>query len=67
MSQTHITDLNNIDYNEHLFSMNYYPYDYNYKLNVNNNYNNDICECEYYLPEELMAKMKRGLDFLLCI
>ena len=40
VSQTHMTDLNNIDYNEHLFSMNYCLYDYNYKLNMHNNYNN---------------------------
>ena len=42
-------------------------YDYNYKLSVNNNCNNDICECEYYLPKEVRAKMKRGEDFILCI
>ena len=28
---THITNLNNIDYNEHLFYMNDFLYDYNYK------------------------------------
>ena len=57
--QAHITDLNNIDYNEFLFSLNDCLYDYNYKLSVNNNCNNDICECEYYLPKELIAKMEK--------
>ena len=51
----------NIDYNGHLFSMNDCIYDYNYKLNVNNN--NDICECAYYLPEELKAKIKKRPEF----
>ena len=55
--QAHITDLNNIDYNECLFSLN--DCLYNCKLSVNNNCNNDMCECEYYLPKELMAKMKK--------
>ena len=38
-------------------------YDYYYELSVNNNCNNDICECEYYLPKELMAKMKKRPGF----
>ena len=58
VSQTHITDLNNIDYNEHLFSIDNCLY--NYKLSMYSNYNNDICECAYYLPEELRAKIKRS-------
>ena len=45
--QAHITDINNIDCNECLFSLNDCLYDY--KLSVNNNCNNDICE--YYLPK----------------
>ena len=49
MSQTHITDLSNVDYN--------------HKLNVNNNNNNDICESAYYLPEELTDKMKETRIF----
>ena len=61
--QAHITDLNNIDCNECLFSLNDCLYDYNYKLSVNNNCNNDICECEYYLPKELMARMKKRPGF----
>ena len=59
VTQAHITDLNNIDCDECLFSLNDCLYDYDYKLSVNNNCNNDICECEYYLPRELMTKETR--------
>ena len=61
--QPHITEINNIDYNECFFSLNDCLYDYNYKLSVNNNCNNDICECAYYLPEKLKAKMKNMPGF----
>ena len=63
MIQAHITDLNNIDHNECLFSFNDCLYDCDYKLSVNNNCNNDICECEYYLPKELRAMMKKRPGF----
>ena len=59
MSQTSITDVNNIDHNENLFSMNC-PFEHNYELITNNKYNNNICECAYYLPEELRATMKEA-------
>ena len=42
LRQIQITDLNNIYYNEHLFSINDCLYGNNYKLNVNNNYNNTV-------------------------
>ena len=62
--QAHITDLNNIDCDECLFSLNDCLYDYDYKLSVNNNCNNDICE--YYLKKELMAKMKIEIRIYCC-
>ena len=63
VSQTYNTDFNIIEHKENLFSMNGCSYEYNYKLNIINMYNNDICECAYYLPEELKAKMKRKPEF----
>ena len=60
VSKIVITDLNNINYDENFFSMNYCLYDY--KLNVNNNYN-DICECAYYPPDELEGKVKQRPGF----
>ena len=59
VSQTFHTDFNSIEYNDNLFSMNGCSYLYNYELNMINMYNNDICECAYYLSEVLKAKMKR--------
>ena len=65
MIQPHITDLNNIDYDDCLFCLDGCLFYYNYTLSVNNNSNNNICECEHYLPKEPKAKMKKRPGFSL--